>query len=1428
MPSQPILSRPPTASKHFLPQRGAEKSAGGQRGTSSAPGHPATLSAVPRRGTEGKRAVKPLLSSLRSLALRLTAITILFGTAANSPAAEAPDFARHIAPLFQQHCLDCHAKQDLEGGLVLEDHASLLKGGDSGPAIVPGKSSDSRLVKFLEGRSGKEGKNQFMPPGKKKHLDPAEIALIKSWIDAGAKAPAAPTTASLQIPKITPKTAPARSITALAFSASAKLLAAGRYGEIDLLDATTRQVLRTLPGHRGTITALAFSADGTQLFAAAGDPGLVGEVRQWNLADPAQPKLLRAWDAHPDALYALALAPDGQTLATGSYDQRIKLWDTANGAERRTLKGHNGAVFGLAFRPDGRVLASASADRTVKLWDPATGARLDTLSQPTKELFTIAFAPDGKTLAAGGADNRIRLWQVTDRALEGSNKLLYARFGHEGSVLKLAFTPDGKTLVSTAADKSVKLWTTAELTERSVLEPQSDWASALALTTTGQLIIGRLDGTLDFYNATTGTALAPAAKKSALLVPQGRKKIAQHFSAGLTAHETSPAGTTEIPHTPRSQASVAPAGALSIPTPKPSAKALGYFQSSLRDLPLGAPISDPALLPVSSPKPAGSETGAPSARALRLLTTANRNPLFAQTAKNPAPKAAAKTAQTKAAADKKAAAAGKPVLTRLEPPAIQRGAISEIKLLGKNLADLTALKFSNPKLLAEILPADPAKPDEARVKITAYASLPHTPIEVSVITTAGESEKLKLAIDDLPQIAAPAPPKPGAPVALASLPLGIWGVLKEAGTRADFTFAARANQTLVFDLEARRIGSKAVTPALQLLDDRDVLVASNYGMENNTDPLLAFRVPRDARYTIRVSEVTLEGSADHTYHLTLGALPYVTGFFPISAGTNQEVEVTLAGYNLPAPTVRVTTAAPGKTKLPLAPAIRTRGTPELLVTDATELIETEPNNTPAQAQILPIPSSVNGRLFSSRDIAPTANANTAPDADLFAFDAKRGQQLVLETLAARAGSLADTKLEILFPNGDPVPRLRFQAVRDSWINFRRQDANAVGVRIANWEEMDLSQYVWFNGDIQRVVQMPRGPDADMIFANNNGKRRAYFDTTATAHALEDTCYVVEPRALDAKLLPNGLPVFTLPYANDDDGDRVLGADSKLHFTAPADGRYLVRVTDTRGTSGERCTYRLTIRPARPDFQITLQGANPTVAAGAGASFGFRADRLDGFADTIRIDIANLPAGFTVATPITIQPDRLLAETTLFAAPDAQPTDAAAWAKVKITATATIAGQTVTHDVMNLGTVKLGPAANVQIVLEPGGDATLKTAPNPAPERPLEITITPGETVAAWIRTVRHGNTNLVNLDISGLPFGVIVDNIGLNGVQVRAGESVRDIYLTAARWVPEQDRPCFAVTQSARNDAPSTPGTQTSFPVLLKVRKAATSAVSQK
>lgn len=1222
-------------------------------------------------------------------------------------AAETPDFAKHIAPLFQQYCLDCHGKQDPEGGLVMETHADLLKGGDTGAAIVPGKGADSLLVKFLEGRSGKEGKNQFMPPGKKKHLEPAEIALIKAWIDAGAKPPAEGAALTLNIPKIAPRVAVVKPINALAHSPTAKLLALARYGDVELVNADTRAVVRTLAGHRGNVTALAFSADGAQLFAASGDPGLVGQVGHWSVSDG---KLIRSWEAHPDALYALALSPDGKTLATGSYDQRIKLWNAATGELLRELKGHNGAINGLAFRRDGRVLASASADRTVKLWDATTGARLDTFSQPLKELYCVAFSPDGKSVVAGGADNRIRLWQVSEKAVEGSNKLLYSRFAHEGNVLRVAFSADGKTLVSSAADKTVKVWNGSDVSERLLLEKQPDWVHALALTSDNRVIVGRNDGTLAFYNTENGQALAPAAKKAAKL---------------------------------------------------------------------------------------------------NLLPAADRNGVFAQQKA----KKTDKKATAKAAADKKAAMSGKPVLTRLEPPGIQRGVASEVKLVGKNLGTLTALKFTNPKVRADIVSTDAKKPDEAVVKITVDGSLPRSVIEVSAVAAEGESEKLKLYVDDLPQMFAKLPPKAGAPVKLAALPVGVWGSLRDTGEHDEFEFTARAGQQLVFDLEARRIGSKSATPALQLLDDTGAIVASNYGMENNTDPLLAFRVPREGRYVVRVREVTLEGSADHTYHLTLGELPYVTGFFPLSAAANSDVQVTLAGYNLPSPTVRMKTGAMGKIKIPLADNLRARGTPELMVTDGVELVETEPNDATASAKMVPVPGSVNGRISS------------AGDTDLFAFEAKRGQQLVIETLAARAGSPADTKIEVLDAKGESVPRMLFQAVRDSWINFRRQDANQSGVRIANWEEMDLAQYVWFNGDIQRVFRMPRGPDADMIFFSNNGKRRAWFDTTATQHALDDPCYVVEPRPLGAKLVPSGLPVFTLNYANDDDGERELGADSRLLFTAPADGKYLVRVTDTRGMGGERFVYRLTVRPARPDFTVTLNSMNLTVSPGAGASFGLKVDRQDGFDGPIRVEFANLPAGYTVTSPVDMDPGHLTAEATLFAAEDAKAT-MEDWSQVKVTASGSVGGKRVTHAVKPFASVKLGANPKFQLVLEPGSEEVLKHAPVLAPARPLELTIAPGETVPAMLRVVRHSETNFINLDVDGLPFGVIIDSIGLNGVQIRPGENEREIFLSAAKWVPEQDALCFAVTQSARNDAVGVPGTQTSFPVLLKVRKPTATAQS--
>jgi len=422
-----------------------------------------------------------------------------------SEGASPTDYAA-VDEIFSRHCMDCHAQQDPEHGLVLENYESLMKGGESGPAIVADKSEESLLVRMVEGRFEKGGKVKIMPPGKRKKLAPEEIAVLKAWIDSGAKAPSAPLAGKeLKVPKILPKGTPRNPINALACASNLKLLATARYGEVELRKLENLELVRTLSGPKGNVNSVLFTPTQDEIFAAGGEPAIAGEVRRWRVNDG---ELLQTFDGHKDSIYAMALSPDGQTLATGSYDQKIKLWNVATGKEIKTLSGHNGCVYDLAFRADGKILASASADRTVKLWEVPSGDRRETFSQSTKEVFAVVFSPDGKHLYAGGADNRIRVWEVSETAAETSNPILHSKFAHEGAILSLTFSADGKFLISAADDRTVRLWDPLQMKEQLLLEPQPDWPPALACTEGRKLFVGRLDGSISLYDAGTGKRIS--------------------------------------------------------------------------------------------------------------------------------------------------------------------------------------------------------------------------------------------------------------------------------------------------------------------------------------------------------------------------------------------------------------------------------------------------------------------------------------------------------------------------------------------------------------------------------------------------------------------------------------------------------------------------------------------------------------------------------------------------------------------------------------------------------------------------------------------------------------------------------------------------------------------------------------------------------
>jgi serine/threonine protein kinase len=116
---------------------------------------------------------------------------------------------------------------------------------------------------------------------------------------------------------------------------------------------------------------------------------------------------------HEQGITSVAFSPDGKTLASGSWDKTIRLWDTSTWkAIGEPLRGHNKEVTSLAFSPDGKTLASVG-DKTIRLWDTSTWKAIGEPLRGHNEMFTrLAFSPDGKTLASGSHDNTIRLWDA--------------------------------------------------------------------------------------------------------------------------------------------------------------------------------------------------------------------------------------------------------------------------------------------------------------------------------------------------------------------------------------------------------------------------------------------------------------------------------------------------------------------------------------------------------------------------------------------------------------------------------------------------------------------------------------------------------------------------------------------------------------------------------------------------------------------------------------------------------------------------------------------------------------------------------------------------------------------------------------------------------------------------------------------------------
>lgn len=463
---------------------------------------------------------------------------------------------------------------------------------------------------------------------------------------------------------------------------------------------------------------------------------------------------------------------------------------------------------------------------------------------------------------------------------------------------------------------------------------------------------------------------------------------------------------------------------------------------------------------------------------------------------------------------------------------------------------------------------------------------------------------------------------------------------------------------------------------------------------------------------------------------------------------------------------------------------------------ASQLVESEPNDSPEQAQMVRLPVRVKGLIHSPT----TANGS---DVDLFRFAGKAGQQWIFEVVAARNESKLDSHLEVLDSQGDPIPRVVLQATYESYFTFRGKDSMQTGdYRLHNWEDLRLNQYLFCNGEVVRFYHYPRGPDSGFNVYPDFDKRHAFFGTTPLTHPLNESCYVVEPHRPGTPIVPNGLPTFTVNYENDDDSLRRFGDDSYLSFVTPADGEYLVRVADVRGGGRSDFQYELVARSPKPDFGIvSIMQEKGEVMAGTGYKFGVTIKRDDGFDGPVAIHFEGLPAGFLVSTPLIVQAGQLRAYGTIFAESDAVAPSEQEASRTKLIAVTQIDGRELRKWPYGFGKITLKPQGELQVELAPHQD-------NPPQKDGLPvIEITAGTTTTFVVRAIRNGYKGRVsfgNQDAAyNAPHGIYVDNIGLKGMQLQENETQRSAYLTAEPWVEPQDRIIFVEAEEAGRPASS-------------------------
>lgn len=390
------------------------------------------------------------------------------------------DYFRDVYPFLRANCVACHNKTTTKAGLNMETPGLLRKGGESGPAVIPGKGAASPLVRFAQ-----HLEDEVMPPKNNKSgavdLTAAEIQILKSWIDEGAK-DSVQQARLVEFRSIPKNVGPIYSV---ALVDEGRAVVCSRANELHLYDLTTRTFVGSigeggLPAHQSSIQSVACSADGKWM-ASAG----FREVKIWKRQEttgarwrpaPTMGLTVAAGMKAAREVVGVNAAGDLIVIETGSGKEKLRFPGVAAGAKALepspdgsfvnvTWESGRSGVWSLGdsawmggreqmdggiarWSGDGQRLAVTGTDKLVRIWKkPSSGATDWTRAAEWNSVATLAdlaWDSEGNRILGCGEDGKVRIWNAADGKLN-------REFGVAG-VVTAAFSGDGKRLAAGSTD----------------------------------------------------------------------------------------------------------------------------------------------------------------------------------------------------------------------------------------------------------------------------------------------------------------------------------------------------------------------------------------------------------------------------------------------------------------------------------------------------------------------------------------------------------------------------------------------------------------------------------------------------------------------------------------------------------------------------------------------------------------------------------------------------------------------------------------------------------------------------------------------------------------------------------------------------------------------------------------------------------------